>query len=195
MQLRQSRGEPPATYNARLKSLALEADIATMTAEELMSTMMITGLTDEELKSELLKLDNPSVADLDKATENYMRKRNDMKRTSDVSKAYVAKQTGGGGNRKSQESNSNGNKNKLTCWACGYEGHRAPECRKKKESLYCKKCKKNGHVIKVCGQLKNLQKARQAHNEENTDSTDSEEEQQEEVKAARANSATPPMIL
>ena len=194
MQLRQSRGEPPATYNARLKSLALEADIATMTAEELMSTMMITGLTDEELKSELLKLDNPSVQDLDKATENFVRKRNDMKRTSDVSKAYVAKQTGSAGNRKSQDNSSNGNRNKPTCWACGYEGHRAPECRKKKESLYCKKCKKNGHVMKVCGQLKNLQKARQAHNDEN-DSTDSEEEQQEEVKAARANSATPPMLL
>ena len=176
LQLRQPRGELTSTHNAKLKSLALEADIATMTPEELISTMMSTSCSNEEPKDELLKLNNPSVEELDNATENFERKKNDMKRTSEINKAYVAKQSN---NSKRQQDNSSGNnKNKPTCWACGYEGHRAPDCRKKKEQLYCKKCKKNGHVIKVCGQLKNLQKARQEHNGE---SSDSEEEQQEQT--------------
>ena len=95
MQLRQSRGELPSTYNARLKSLALEADIATMTAADLMSTMMITGITDEELKYELLKMNNPTVEEVDQATENFERKKNDMKRTSEANKAFVARQNNG----------------------------------------------------------------------------------------------------
>ena len=94
---------------------------------------------------------------MDNATENYERKKNNMKRTSEANKAYVAKQ--GNNGRKYQDNT----RSKPTCWACGYEGHRASECRKKKETLFCKKCKKNGHVTKVCGQLKNLSaKARQA---------------------------------
>ena len=195
MQLRQSRGELPSTYNARLKSLALEADIATMTAADLMSTMMITGITNEELKDELLKLNNPSVEEVDQATENFERKKNDMKRTSEANKAFVARQSNGNSSKKFQDKSGSNNRTKPTCWACGYEGHRAPDCRKKRESLFCKKCKKNGHVTKVCGQLKNLAaKARQAQNEEAT-SSDSEEEQREEVKAARADTGTPPMLL
>ena len=50
-------------------------------------------------------------------------------------------------------------------------------------------------MTKVCGELKNLSaKARQAHYGD-TSSSESEEEQKEEVKAARANTATPPMLL
>ena len=41
-----------------------------MTAEELMSTMMITSCTNEELKDELLKLNNPTVEEVDNATDN-----------------------------------------------------------------------------------------------------------------------------
>ena len=86
MQLRQSRGELTSTHNAKLKSLALKADIATMTAEELMSTMVITSCTNEELKDELLKLNNPTVEEVDNATENFERKKNDMKCTSEANK-------------------------------------------------------------------------------------------------------------
>ena len=177
-----------ATHSARMKGLMLDADLSTMTIEELKSTLLICSCTNEELKDELLKLDNPTVEQVDEAIENYTRKKNDLKRTSEGSKAYVAKQEKG--RRQSEH-----NKSKPTCWACGYEGHRAPDCRKKKESLHCKKCKKSGHVTKVCGQLKSLSaKARQAQNEE-SGSSESEEEQKEEVKAARTNTATPPMLL
>ena len=87
------------------------------------------------------------------------------------------------------------NRSKPTCWACGYEGHRAPDCRKKKENLHCKKCKKSGHVTKVCGQLKSLSaKARQTQNED-ASSSEPEEDQKEEVKAARASASTPSMLL
>ena len=188
MQMKQPRGEPMATHSARMKGLMLDADLSTMTIEELKSTLLICSCTNEELKDELLKLDNPTVEQVDEAIENYTRKKNDLKRTSEGSKAYVAKQEKG--RRQSEH-----NKSKPTCWACGYEGHRAPDCRKKKESLHCKKCKKSGHVTKVCGQLKSLSaKARQAQNEE-SGSSESEEEQKEEVKAARTNTATPPMLL
>ena len=188
MQMKQPRGELMSTHSAKMKGLMLDADISTMTIEELMSTLLICSCTNEELKDELLKLGNPTVEQIDEAIENYERKKNDLKRTSEGSKAYVAKQEKG--RRQSDQS-----RNKPTCWACGYEGHRAPDCRKKKESLHCKKCKKSGHVTKVCGQLKNLSaKVRQTQNEESS-SSESEEEHKEEAKAARASASTPPMLL
>ena len=63
------------------------------------------------------------------------------------------------------------------------------------EHSILQKVQKNGRVTKVFGQLKTLSsKARQAHNGD-ASSSESEEEQKEEVKAARANAATPPMLL
>ena len=135
MQMKQSRGELMSTHSARMKGLMLDADISTMGIEELMSTLLICSCTNEELKDELLKLGNPTVEQVDNTIENYERKKNDLRRTSEGNKAYVAKQEKG-------KRQSDHNRSKPTCWACGYEGHRAPDCRK--NTLYCKKCKKTG---------------------------------------------------
>ena len=65
MQMKQPRGEPMATHSARMKGLMLDADLSTMTIEELKSTLLICSCTNEELKDELLKLDNPTVEQVD----------------------------------------------------------------------------------------------------------------------------------
>ena len=66
---------------------------------------MITSCTNEELKDELLKLNNPTLEGVDNATENFERKKNDMKRTSEANKAYMAKQ--GNNNKKYRVGHNN----------------------------------------------------------------------------------------
>ena len=58
-----------------------------------------------------------------------------MKSTPSTSRAYQIK--------------SNTNKT-ITCYACGENGHKSIECKKPKESLKCSKCKRTGHVAKIC---------------------------------------------
>ena len=182
---RQPRGELMSTHRARMDGLMTDSDIANTGIEQLMATILICSCTNDELKEELIKLNEPTRVQVNEAIDNYERKKSDMKRTSE-SRAFVAKADKQ--RRRPEE------KKELVCWACGNNGHRSTECRKKKEDLYCNKCKRKGHVTKVCGQHQKPGRARQA--KEKQDSSDSEDDRKiEEVKAARTAAGTPPMLL
>ena len=185
LQAKQARGELMSTYSAKINGLIEDSDIMNCGIEELVATILICGCTNDELKEELMKLVKPTRADANRAIDNYEQRKSDMKRTSEA-KAYVAKSDKG--KKKEVE------KKEPTCWLCGNNGHRSTECRKKKEDLYCKKCKRKGHVTKICSQHQKLGRARQTRDVPESEDSD-DDRQSEHVKAARSDPGTPPMLL
>ena len=74
-----------------------------------------------------------------KAANTHEKQQNSLKSTASTSKAFQIK------------TNSNGNSNKpITCYACGETDHKSIECKRNKESLKCTKCKRTGHLAKIC---------------------------------------------
>ena len=199
MQFYQQPGVDLIEFLDKMLNLSLEGDMMNIPGDELIATMMICGTRDEEMKKELMKIDRPSTKMVLAEAKAYNRQKANMKKTSQPQKAYVANSSGNNRPRREDRRSSGGN-DKAECWSCGAEGHRSRACTRKKEDLYCKKCKKSGHVSKVCrggsNQKNKGQQARQAKGktiEEESESSDSGEE--EEVKAARVGTATPPFLL
>ena len=191
MQLRQPRGTPMTEYCDKLAAMCKGADMLAIQPDELIATMMIIGCTDEEMKGELMKIENPTQKKVKEEAKAQERKRANMKRTTDVQKAYVANAKKDKASKKKEEKKSE----KLLCWSCGNDGHRSRDCSRKKEELFCKKCKKQGHVAKVCkgGSQKKGGQARQAKEKE--DESSSSDSETEEVKTTRVGASTPPFLL
>ena len=192
MQWRQPRGTAASEFYDKVAAMCTEADLLAIPGDELIATLMICNTTDEELKGELMKIDNPTQKKVKEAAKAQERKRINMKKTADVQKAYTATSSKDRQGKKKEERKSE----KLLCWSCGNEGHRSRDCNKKKEDLFCKKCKKQGHVAKVCkgGNPKGKGgKARQAREKE--EETSSSESEGEEVRATKTGTATPPFLL
>lgn len=61
-------------YLDKLRNMAVKADLANATAEELPVVMGIVGCQEEELRSDLQKLEAPKLQDVIKIGESYERK-------------------------------------------------------------------------------------------------------------------------
>ena len=120
-------------------ALGRDADIARLRPEDWLANLIIAGTVDEEAKKELMKIDNPDMEKVRKAANTHEKQQNSLKSTASTSKAFQIK------------TNSNGNSNKpITCYACGETDHKSIECKRNKESLKCTKCKRTGHLAKIC---------------------------------------------
>ena len=96
---------------------------------------MIAGTVDEEAKKELMKIDNPDMEKVRKAANTHEKEQNSLKPAATTSKALQIK--------------ANSTK-PITCYACGETGHKSIEYKKNKLSLKCTKCKRTGHLAKIC---------------------------------------------
>ena len=144
MQFRQPRGTAASEFYDKVAAMCTEADLLAINGDELIATLMICNTTGEELKGELMKIENPTQKKVKEEAKAQERKRINMKKTADVQKAYTATSGKDRQGKRKEERKSE----KLLCWSCGNEGHRSRECNKKKEDLFCKKCNKKGHIAR-----------------------------------------------
>ena len=154
--LRQEPGELYSDFRSRSARKALEADLPSLTPDDILMLVQLAGCTDTALRDRLFKLEDPNLLILGKETALY-ETANTKKKTVDKSDkpASVAKVSKGTPARQSrpntQQSKSSQKQsiNKGKCTACGSTAHKASEC-PRKATLVCKTCNKPGHLSSVC---------------------------------------------
>ena len=117
-------------------ALGRDADIAQLRPEDWLANLIIAGTVDEEAKKELMKIDNPDMEKVRKAANTHEKQQNSMKTAPGTSRAFQIK--------------TNNTNKTITCYACGENGHKSIEFKKNKDSLKCTKCKRTGHLAKIC---------------------------------------------
>ena len=152
----QSQGPQQFTaYIDKLRNMAVEANLANATAEDLIVVMAIVGYREEELRGDLHKLDSPKLQDVFKIGKAYKRKTFAEKEFT--LKVNAQQTTSGGGawpkQPKKQEDPTRSKEierlMKGKCYRCG-EGHLTDQCSQKGSSLKCTSCGRKGHIAKAC---------------------------------------------
>ena len=83
-----------------------------------------------------MKIDNPDMEKVRKAANTHQKQQNSLKPATSNSRAFQIK--------------TNSTNKTITCYACGETGYKSIECKRSKESLKCTKCKRAGHLAKIC---------------------------------------------
>ena len=161
-----------------------DADIAELRPEDWLANLIIAGTVDEEARKELMKIDNPDMEKVRKAANMHERQQNSLKATPSTSRAYQIK--------------SNASKT-ITCYACGENGHKSIECKKAKESLKCSKCKRTGHVAKICRSKGDNSSTPKKSDRARAATTKAEEDEDDtaihEARTLRLDAGTPKLLL
>ena len=132
--------------------MAVKADLANATAEDLIVVMGIVGCKDDELRGDLQKLEAPKLADIIKLGEAYERK-------TFAEKGFAVKvnavQASSGARPKPKRTDDPVRRKEIErlmkgkCYQCG-EGHQTDQCSLKGGSLKCTGCNRKGHLAKAC---------------------------------------------
>ena len=156
----QVQGQKFSTFVDELKRKGAEADLRNLSHDDLYVFRIIGGCTNEKITEKLLDLKEPTLLNIEeegKSAEATALALQAMKKGLGAAVAAQAKQKQKHGNKNGTKSNGGGKKKyppvpehiKGRCFACGNTGHRFNECRRK-GSLHCSKCNKDGHVQEVC---------------------------------------------
>ena len=88
----------------------------------------------------------------------------------------------------------------LACYASGETGHKSIECKRNKDSLKCSKCKRTGHLAKICmskadsgASPRKSDKARAAPTEKTEE--DADNPTIHEARALWSEAGTPKLLL
>ena len=150
--LRQLPGQKFSAFMAELRRKGREADLNQLTVDQLMVFRLVSGTTDQKLKEKLLKMEDPTLQDVEResrAQEAAMSAMNAMKKQQPQQQHAQANQAQAPG-----KSKNSWQKSGQACFACGIKGHLKADC-EKKASLHCNFCKKHGHAEKACRSKKN----------------------------------------
>ena len=135
--------------------MAVEADLANATAEDLIVVMAIVGCREEELRGDLQKLESPKLQDVIKIGEAYERKT--FAKKGFTVKVNAQQTTSGSGARPKQPKKKEDPARrkeierlmKGKCYRC-WENHQTDQCSQKGSSLKCTSCGRKGHIAKAC---------------------------------------------
>ena len=146
---------------------------------------MIAGTVDEEAKKELMKIDNPDMEKVRKAANTHEKEQNSLKPAATTSKALQIK--------------ANSTK-PITCYACGETGHKSIEYKKNKLSLKCTKCKRTGHLAKICRSKADSRTMTRKSNKARMATTGKVEEDEDDTaihvaRMLRSDAGTPKLLL
>ena len=167
-------------------ALGRDADITQLTPEGWLANIIIAGTIDEEAKKELIKIDDPDMEKVRKAANAHEKEQNCLKPAISTSKAFQIK--------------SNNTGKQITCYACGEIGHKSVECKKNKESLKCTKCKRTGHLAKICRSKADSGNTHRRSDRARAATTGKAEEDEDtnaihEVRTLRSDAGTPKLLL
>ncbi len=79
---KQSDGQKFTAWSTELKKSAAEADLQTLTVDQLLVHLCITGTTDRNLRRKFLELHNPQLNELDHVAQAYEWTQKSMRTTS-----------------------------------------------------------------------------------------------------------------
>ena len=168
------QGEKPISFVARLNELFQEADVATMSPDEIKSFFLIAGLNNTSLRNKLLDITEPTFNKLVEKVSAWTATQETAKaidsthneiKVNAIKSANAAAARGGRGGGRGGRGGSGGRgrgwieppasiKNTPTsmagrCNVCGDRGHMKKEC-SKAGSASCSECKQKGHFANVC---------------------------------------------
>ncbi len=117
----QARGQHINAFYAKLLALAEEADLDTLTKDEIHMYRVISGISDDKLRKQLLKLENPTKKLMEQEIAAYLRvNRSQAAARGDVKVHKISTRNRFNKNRQPQRNRRPSSK----CYACGRQGHR-----------------------------------------------------------------------
>ena len=174
----QARGQKWSSFFHKEEQLALEADIENITEDQLRVQFLISQTIDKQLRTKLLKLNQPTrLALLEEAlifenekliSKNLDRNQSEDNKTRKTDEVVNKEKPW---SKKVQKSKSKENtrftsrpKFKGKCDGCGIVGHKKVHCRAQKSSprgkATCYNCKQEGHFMAECRNKKPMDRAR-----------------------------------
>ena len=153
----QSEGQESTDVEAKLKAFGQEADLASMTVDELYSFLWIRATTDSGLKEKFLRLESPSLEDLERtARAHEIAKVSLNAETTSSTVNYTGTKPKGPprfqrqfSKKKKPGASLSKSQLKGKCHRCGRGPHQNPDdCPHVKST--CRICGKIGHISPVC---------------------------------------------
>jgi len=160
----QVKGQLLSDFCSELRAKGEEADLFNLSTEDLYIFRIIGGCTDDTIKRKLLKLDNPTLQDIEKeilayeVASNALQNLNDRRSfanrvRSGNGRGYGRGHGRGGGRGRHPGSQGGWTKQSLKaagkCLRCGSTDHPSNSC-PRRENLVCNICRKKGHLSTVC---------------------------------------------
>jgi hypothetical protein len=141
---RQAQGQVFSEYEATLRQKGDEADLQTLTVDDIYVFRYVCGSCNNELQKKFLRLLNPTLNDLQREVRAYEVAANVIKELdhpATVNKVSARTSTKMPYRKKEDI--------KGRCFRCGSPDHTA-DCPIPKADLLCENCGKTGHVSSVC---------------------------------------------
>ena len=144
-----------ASHYAKMKEFSDAADVSAMDGADFEAFALIIGVPEGEMRNEMLRLDRPTPAALDRIGQSYDRTGAAQAQlggpTAPTAKAFAVQQKGqqsGGRQGPAVEKFRPDLVDK--CKRCGapLSAHSSKDCPKKKETCFL--CRKKGHIAAVC---------------------------------------------
>jgi len=142
-QFKQVTGQSFTDFKLKLQQKGLEADLSSLSVDELLTFRLISGTSDKALLTKFLRLEDPSLADIENTARAYEAANIALLGLSGPAKAAAVSK----GTRPKASVTLKDMKGR--CLACGDRNHKFSECTKR-EKLFCEKCKKKFHSASVC---------------------------------------------
>ena len=146
----QAKNQAFSDFSTKLREKGDEADLGKLTVDELYVFRYICGCSDSKLQERLLKIEKPTLEDLNKEARAYEIAQQAIKSMDGQNKVCKAEGGHKGDKRKRSKSVTKVSRSFLKgkCYRCGSSDH-VKDC-PKKDALQCKNCNRAGHSTHVC---------------------------------------------
>ena len=149
-------GMTTSEYLAKMLQLSGEADLASLTTDNLLVYQVFTGINEDSLFAKLLELEDPTFQDVQKKIAVWEASKSAKKSVHQGAEAKATNGPNRGRNRGRDDKPSERHgpaTNTPTnlagmCLKCGNKKHKTKDC--PRTELVCNNCKKPGHTVVVC---------------------------------------------
>ena len=150
---RQREGQKFSIHAAEMMKMAAEADLASLTVDELHCFRYISSCQDKKLRDKMLKVEKPTLTELNKVIKTYERVNATCTALDEGQQAHSSskvKQVTSKPDPRMKHSKATADRDNKPrkCYACGSSDHLRNICPKKDDT--CKYCTRKGHQEAVC---------------------------------------------
>ena len=165
---RQSSNQKWTDMSVKLKELAIEGELSSLSFDELLAYLHIMATTDSQLRTKFFQMEEPTLEKMSAKANSYESAESGMRGLDTANAQAVQHPKAREGTRGFRKEFANGSR--WLCWRCNSPNHDHKSCTYK--TATCTHCKKTGHIVDACKKLrKSLEadsKAKDATTEEST---------------------------